>query len=113
MTNPTHTIRLRRPWQCRAAGQGVVWRRGFRRPTGLDAQTTVSLCLSGFARGVRVALNGQTLGRVEAEGTSTRFEITALLHVRNELELESSGPVGHEATAADEPPGEVSLEITG
>ena len=111
MTSPTHTIRLRRPWQCRATGRGVVWRRGFQRPTGLDARTTVSLCLSGLAVGVRVVLNGQALGTADAGSEAVRFEITPLLAVRNELELESIGPVGPKAAASDEPPGEVVLEI--
>ena len=111
MTPEPHTIRLRRPWRCRPTAAGVVWTRRFQRPTGLDAQSAVWLCLAGFANTAQVALNGQTLRSVQPQATVARFEVTAALAASNELELALAGVADPSELTGEAPPGEVYLEI--
>ena len=107
-----HRIRLRRPWHCEPAGEGVRWRRPFNRPTGLGPAQRVWLVLEGLAVAGTAALNGEALGRLDRDRPECRFDVTDRLQVHNELvvELAASHPAAQPNSGS--PPGEVSVEIT-
>jgi hypothetical protein len=101
----------------------VRFRRSFGRPTGLEPSDRVWLVLERIdARGV-VSLNGSPLGETSIDSGPTRFDVTALLAVRNELVIEVELPDwpadedlrrrGDRAGQVGGVIGEVRLEIHG
>jgi hypothetical protein len=104
VTDSPHRIRLRRPWVCQILDDRVCWTRRFGRPTGVSANERVWLVLEGFPADTRAVLNGESI-------PANAIDVTARLHARNELKLETPlAPPGPTA-ADDDPPGRVSLEI--
>lgn len=108
----SHRIRLRRPWRCEPSTDGILWRRRFNRPTGLEPGQRVWVVVDGIAAEGSASLNGHELGRLMPDGRSCRFEVTGQLRLHNELvlELATFPPVNDSPT--DAPPVEVALEIT-
>ena len=108
-----HSIRLRSVWKSEPAAEGVRYRRGFNRPTGLAAHERVFLVVDRVGAPARVALNGEVLGEVRG-AASARFEITQRLQPHNELTFEVTGSADTAAPPAGQPGGpigEVRLEI--
>jgi hypothetical protein len=115
MTGAAHRIHLRRAWQREPADSGRVrWRRRFNRPTGLGPREQVWLVLEGFRPPVDVLLNQHPLGSLPPAKSTTRFDVTSLLELRNELCLdtrETEASAGAGTRDQPDPPGEVCLEI--
>ena len=109
MTQP-HVIRLRGPWEFETlgddpqrgivqaegdwlagltAGQRIRLRRRFQRPTGLSAQTQVTIVVAGVAC-ERVLLNEEALEGV-TEGDAVRFDVSTRLRPSNLLTIEVDG----------------------
>ena len=128
-----HTIRLRGPWELRAAGADhlaairvklpTLWRharcdlsaparlsRRFGRPTGLAPHQRVWLCVAAAQPLGTVMLSGETLFAGVPESQEVRCDITQRLQSRNEIDLELEPYTSPDA--ADAPVlGEVWLEI--
>jgi hypothetical protein len=85
-------------------GGRVSCRRRFGYPGRIDPHERVWLTLAGVSDRAAVVLNGTALGRVA--GAPTEFDVTALLHPRNELVVEVEG-----AAAGGGLWGEVALEV--
>jgi len=132
-----HRIRLRGPWDyeplARAArsdeplpprgrmtmpgrwGEGglgefagrVRFRRRFGWPGRIDAHERVWLTFAGAEAVAEVWLNGRCLGRHEGPG-SFEFDVTGLLQLRNDLNVEVEAPGGSGGLW-----GEVALEVRG
>ena len=91
-----HRIRLGPPWEVTPLPDGRVRHlRRFGRPRTLDANERLKLVCE---RVVTASVNGVELG------TASEFDLTPLLQPRNEVVIEM---------AADEPLGEVALEVWG
>jgi hypothetical protein len=104
-----HRIRLRGPWSCDPAPEGIRWRRRFGRPTGLQPQQSVWIAVEGIVQPGSVALNGRILGRLGVPGSEpvARFEVSGSLLPRNELCIRlENGPASNLG-----PTGEIRLEI--
>ncbi len=101
---PLHIIRLRDPWQYKPfPSGGMRWSRAFHRPTGLTANETVWLVVSGPAAAVWL---GEQRLTASVDGPESRFDITAWLADHNRLIIEV--PRADEKRSFD-----VSLEICG
>lgn len=98
-----HLMRLRSPWQKNVGvaafervelpDQGdevtkqATYRRRFNRPTGLEPDQSVWLIIHKWSGSLEsVSVNGQLVPPDES-GDETRFEITSMLQLHNELEL--------------------------
>lgn len=100
----SETGRLTLPldWQARwgSASGTVACRRWFHRPTHLDADEKVWLVAEGLQGCRRVLLNGELLAELASGLSSLHLDLTARLHVRNQLSMEMSfdaeqpGPTG-------------------
>ncbi|MGO8745346.1 MAG: hypothetical protein ACLQNE_05100 [Thermoguttaceae bacterium] len=110
-----HRIRLRGPWSCDPAPEGICWRRRFGRPTGLQPQQSVWIVVEGIVQEGSVALNGRILGRLGVPGNEplARFEVSGSLLPRNELwiRLENGSANGPGQGGDLGPAGEIRLEI--
>jgi hypothetical protein len=84
----------------------ILLRRRFGRPRQLDAHEHVWLTIAGMAGELSISLNGQPLGTAAACSGSAEFEVTHLLHERNEVTIE----VRTAPPAADRW-GDVALEV--
>lgn len=80
------------------------FRRHFGWPGRIDAHERVWLTFAGVADRARVVLNGLLLGDQEGREPFA-FEVTSLLQVRNDLEVEVTGDAGGGIW------GEVALEV--
>jgi hypothetical protein len=125
-----HRIRLRGPWECEplsrdtqgppvrvtmpcrwgevglaCLGGRVRCRRRFGFPGRIDPHERVWLTTAGVSDRAEVALNGTLLGRVEGAAPA-EFDVTDLLHSRNELIAEVEGPAEGGGLW-----GEVALEV--
>jgi len=92
----------------------VRYRRGFACPSGLAPEVMVSLVVELAAATGDVRLNGSPVGVVRGGGGSARFDITARLQDRNELQIDVTRPppaTVDRAAAAGGVLGEVRLEI--
>jgi hypothetical protein len=105
-----HRIYLRKPWQCEAIAEGMLWRRKFGQPNGLGRGHSVWLGVGMAWSGGSAALNGQSLGEIANLGAIAWYDVTARLSVRNELQILLSGAVPAPESPAD-PPGDIFLEI--
>lgn len=103
MSNESHRIHLRRPWQCQVSGGRALWSRRFGRPARLGPGERVWLVFEGFPGNALAKLNGQAIAL-------DSLDVTDLLQVRNELALETPDPAVA-ISGIDTPPGEVVLEI--
>jgi hypothetical protein len=97
-----HTIRLRDPWKVeRLAGGRLRYTRRFHQPTGLDACSRLVLVVE-LPAGVSVVLNGSPLAPEAPaagpgpgnEARESRYDVAALLGVRNLLALEVAASAG-------------------
>lgn len=82
MDQPTHQIRLRKPWQSESQVDGILLYRRFGLPSHLEPQQTVWLHFPALASLQEVTINGQTL----PIGVSM-WNITADLAARNEIRV--------------------------
>lgn len=97
-----HIIRLRDPWETLPTTDGTLrQRRAFQKPTGLGPGDIVRLVIDGAAGLLAVAVNEQHQ-TAPPTGAVASFDITALLQLRNYIELTLAG---------DGSRGEVRLEI--
>ena len=97
-----HTIRLREPWEVEVAPGGIVYRRHFNRPTGLEQGEVVRLKFEPLSPGLSVRFNDEPL----PQGCSV-WDITLQLQLRNSVVILYAGasvPVEH-------PFSDVRLEI--
>lgn len=113
---PTHRIHLKGPWQYEWLGAGDAhlpfprsgrvtmpadWQslfgersgtarftRRFHRPTNLEPHERVLLAFDGVGGAARIALNGRSLGVIDAPARSARFVVTEFLSLNNELAVE-------------------------
>jgi hypothetical protein len=76
---------------CDFAGR-VRYRRSFGAPRRLDNYERVWLTFAGADSTAAVWLNGQFLGEHQGSSEAFEFEITSLLHERNELIVEVESP---------------------
>lgn len=91
MTKP-HRMTLRPPWQTEYLADGRVRHtRRFGRPRTLAAGETVWL-VGEVPAGAEVRLNSELLG-VAGDGEFA-FEVTALLHERNQVTVTATGEIG-------------------
>ena len=101
-----HTIRLRKPWQTSIpeGNSSAVVRhtRQFHMPTGLEVGELVHLVVEPQRLPAVVYLNGKPLGNVSVDGPAACFDVTALLHELNTLEISLQG----EAVDSQEEPAE-------
>jgi hypothetical protein len=80
-----HVIRLRGPWQIETAGDGLTRAsRIFHRPTGLSAESRVTLVVAEATDGMQVMLNGAPLAATPPD----RFHLAPHLQPQNMLVLE-------------------------
>lgn len=117
MASSSHIIRLHGPWRCELfktpnivaetltvklpvdwgsflLGQNcnsMVWTRSFGRPTNLGERERIELVISDLRADVIVELNEVPLRPNLRADTSTRFELTSRLEVRNRLVLHVRG----------------------
>ena len=101
---PTHSIRLRHPWQCETAGEGVIWSRIFNWPAELEAGESVWLVIEPLTPMESVLLNGKML----SGNTPGRFDITAMIDGSNRLTISCTEAPNE---AIEQCPFEVRLEI--
>ena len=81
MSEPVHRIRLREPWQTEErAGEILLYRR-FGKPTRLEPGHAVWLVFPATSMR-RVTINGR-----ELDAMATRWDVTALLEERNQIEV--------------------------
>ncbi len=78
--------------------------RHFGMPTGLDADSRVTLVVGQHDAGGQISLNGQRLNDPHERHQSVRFDITHRLQRRNELCIDITLPLPG-------PSGEVHLEL--
>jgi beta-galactosidase/beta-glucuronidase len=84
----------------------VLFSRRFGYPGQIDPEERVWLTFAGLEGQAEVRLNGQVLGRQEGALGPFEFEVTALLQVRNELQVEVEAPADSGGLWGD-----VALEI--
>ena len=100
----------------------VRFRRAFHRPTGLDEFSRVELVVTQVDAFGDVTLNGQRLGSISADRAPGRFDVTNMLQLENQLEIDVELPrVTAESALLPRPhgrrdlpgglTGEVSLQI--
>jgi hypothetical protein len=107
---PAGTVRLPAVWHDLVGDfRGRVrFQRRFHPPSNIAPGDRLFIVLDAVAGTGPVLLNGHSLGSIEAPGGATRFEVTGLLQVNNDLVLEV------EYTGAAAPGGQfghVALEI--
>lgn len=91
MSEP-HRMTLRPPWHAEPLADGRTRHtRRFGRPPMLAAGETVWL-VGEVPAGAEVWLNGEVLGVAGVAGFA--FEVTAVLHPRNEVTITATGEVG-------------------
>ena len=119
MLAPMHIIRLRRPWERIRNGDAAridvpdtsdnqptrgltTYTRSFNRPTGLDEQSRVYLCVASWHGSLKnISLNNQIL---LASTPPLKIEITSQLLAHNRLEIsladnaEKAGTLNGEVT---------------
>jgi hypothetical protein len=106
-----HRIRLRKPWQIHVTENGVLWRRRFGRPTGLQSRDTVWLVIEGVPAASSVRLNDELLGRIVGQPMAGRFDVTGRLRQRNVLALLVQVADRPAQAATSDQPADVFLEI--
>lgn len=89
----------------------VLYTRRFGRPTNLDVHERVDLVLHKIHGLAIVTLNARRLGELKIGDPPRRFDLTNLLHPRNELQIEVNLPSGGDGIDAGGIVGEVHLEI--
>ncbi len=107
-----HPIRLRHPWdELPGASPGqIIYRRAFKRPTGLDAWERVFLEVDRTLVSAPVVLNGHPIGHLEY-GQFFSADITGLLQLNNDLQVTVESASA--ATAANrQPPPSHSVYLT-
>lgn len=72
----------------------VRFSRPFNRPTNLEPQERVNLLFDGIGGRARVSLNEELVGTIDQLEFPIRFEITSLLQLHNQLQIDVdwSGP---------------------
>lgn len=86
-TESVHSIRLRHPWNCEAAGPNqICCTRRFGCPTNIGRDDQVDLVIESITGLVTVDLNETEL-RVADSGACFRRDVTNLLKPRNEVQL--------------------------
>jgi len=104
VSHTPHRIRLRRPWNCQVREGYACWTRRFGRPMDLSTDERVWLIVEGLPPETVTVLNGIPI-------PTGRFDITSLLHARNELTLKTPLQIGAITASSDESPALVVLEI--
>ena len=104
-----HSIRLRDPWERCREGSGVVWRRAFHRPTGVEEGERIFLVASGLPDGARVLLNDVPLE--PHAGQAGNFDVTSLVAEASRLEIQIADV--DDSSALEKFPYDVRLGIVG
>ncbi|MEX0818771.1 MAG: hypothetical protein WD070_04230 [Pirellulaceae bacterium] len=111
---PAGTMKVPADWNA-TLGPGfrgrVLYTRRFGRPTNLDSHERVDLVLHKIQGLAIVTLNARRLGELKIGDPPRRFDLTNLLHARNELHIEVNLPRGVDDIDAGGIVGEVHLEI--
>jgi hypothetical protein len=84
------TVRLPAPWQDLFGDfRGRVhFRRRFHPPSNIDAGDRLVLVFDSVGGTGRVALNGHSLGKLDAAAGNISFDVTGLLQLNNEIAVE-------------------------
>ncbi len=100
-----HPIVLREPWTRTRTDTGILHKRQFHAPTGIDAGETVWIVIEKQAYPAQLHCNGKACGDFLGSG---EFNITALLVPYNELKI---FVLNTDSEETENRLGEVRLEI--
>lgn len=81
-----HTIRLRQAWHYRQDdNHACIFERYFNKPTGLQPNSEVWLCVTALPLGAKISLNQQLLGTLAEP--SAKYLISPALTLRNQIHI--------------------------